>query len=89
MKKPFGDNAARFIGLGKGTETQSFFMPVILKEGKRTPFWGFGMMMAFGVRIRKVSLPRQYLFLKRFIPPPLQVELVRLLMHYLDVSLRT
>ena len=45
VRRPFGDSAARFIGIGKGIETQSFSMPVLLREGKRIPFWGYGTMM--------------------------------------------
>ena len=55
VKRSFGDSVARLIGIGKGTKTQSFSMPVPLKEGKKTPFWGFGMIMVFGVRIRTAS----------------------------------
>ena len=60
VRRPFGDNAARFIGIGKVTETLKFSMPLLRKGGKRIQFWGFGMMMVYGVKARKVSQPLQY-----------------------------
>ena len=54
MRRPIGDNAARFIGIGMETETLNFSMPVFRKGGKRIPFWGFGTMMGCGVIVRRV-----------------------------------
>ena len=86
MKRSFGDSVARHIGIGKGTETQSFSMLMPLKEGKKkTLFWGCGMMMEFGARIKTASLPLQYPILRRFSPLPPQVESMKSHVHYQDV----
>ena len=69
VRRPFGDNSAKFIGIGMVIETLSFSMPVLQKGGKRIPFWGFGMMIGFGVKVRKVSLLLLFLTLRKFIPP--------------------
>ena len=54
VRKPFGDNAARFIGIGMVTEILNFSMLVLQKGGNRIPFWGFGTMMGCGVIVRRV-----------------------------------
>ena len=69
VRKPFGDNAARFIGIGMVTEILNFSMLVLQKGGERISFWGFGMMMGYGVKVRKVSLLLLFLTLRKFIPP--------------------
>ncbi len=69
--------SAQYICIGKGIKTQNFSMSELLRRGKRTPFWDYGMMMVNGVKARKALLPLQYLILRRFTPPPLQLELVR------------
>ena len=38
VRKSFGDNAARFIGIGMVTEILNFSMLVLQKGGKRIPF---------------------------------------------------
>ena len=40
VKRSFGDNVARLIGIGKATETQSFSMLMPLKEGKKKHHFG-------------------------------------------------
>ena len=40
VKRSFGDNVARLIGIGKATETQSFSMLMPLKEGKKNTILG-------------------------------------------------
>ena len=39
-RRPFGGSAARHIGIGKGTKTQSFSMPEPLKEEKKNTILG-------------------------------------------------
>ena len=69
----------------KGIETQSFSMLMPLKEGKKTPFWGCGMMMGFGARIKTALMPLQYPILRRFSPLPPQVESMKSHVLYQDV----
>ena len=86
VRRLFGNNAARFIGIGKVTETLKFSMPVLRKGGKRIPFWGFGMMMVYGVKARKVSQPLQYPILRKYILPPLPPGSMKSLVQSLGVS---
>ena len=55
VRRPFGDNVAKSIGIRKVTKIRNFFTPVLRRGGRRIPFWGFGMRMVFGVKVRKVS----------------------------------
>ena len=55
------------------------------KKKKKTLFWGCGMMMEFGARIKTASLPLQYPILRRFSPLPPQVESMKSHVHYQDV----
>ena len=86
VRRPFGDSAARFIGVRKVTKTLNFSMPVLRKGGKRIPFWGFGTRMVFGVKARKLSQPLQYLILRKSTLPPLPLGSMKLLMQSLGVS---
>ena len=57
VRRPFGDNVAKSIGIRKVTEIQNFLTPVLPRGGRRIPFWGFGTRMVYGVKVRKVSQP--------------------------------
>ena len=88
MKKPFGDSVARFIGIGKGTETQNFSKPKRQKGGGKTLYWGCGMIMANGVRVRKALQPPQHPISRIYTPPLSPWVLMRSLMQFLDVLQR-
>lgn len=87
VRRPYGGSAARFIGIGRGTETQNFSMPKRRRGGK-TLNWGCGTIMVNGVRAKKVLRPQQYSILRIYTPPPSPRVLMRSLMQFLDVSLK-
>ena len=70
----------------EGDRNTKFFHAMLRKGGKRIPFWGSRIMVGYGVKVRKVSLPLQYPTLRKYILPPPPPGSMKSLVQSLGVS---
>ena len=75
VKRHFGIREAKSTGIKKVIETRSSFTLELLREERKTPFWDYGMMKAFGVMTETILLAQRWIISQRFTLLALQAEL--------------